>query len=131
MKGRNFKAVVCAMYYIASKRKNIAKKFTDIANMFGINENKIKRAYNHIKKEVVSGLTIEQQNATFTNYIKDFCEINPESYEFRKLATDIAININKTSILEGKNPKVFLNNNKVNKKTKSKRMSTNKKIETA
>jgi transcription initiation factor TFIIB len=81
MKGRNFKAVVCAMYYIASKRKNIAKKFTDIANMFGINENKIKRAYNHIKKEVVSGLTIEQQNATFTNYIKDFCNdsINDES----------------------------------------------------
>ena len=39
--------------------------------------------------------------------------------------------VTKETVLEGKEPKVFLNNNKVNKKTKSKRMSSNKKIETA
>ena len=39
--------------------------------------------------------------------------------------------ITKETVLEGKEPKVFLNNNKITKKTKSKRMSTNKKIETA
>ena len=107
MKGRNFKAIVCAMYYIASKRKNIAKSFKDISLMFNVPENKIKKAYNHIKKEVVSGLTIDQQNSTFRNYIKNFCEMNPESYEFKTLAIDIAININKTSILEGKNTKTI------------------------
>ena len=107
MKGRNFKAIVCAMYYIASKRKNIAKSFKDISLMFSVPEVKIKKAYNHIKKEVVSGLTIEQQNSTFRNYIKNFCEMNPESYEFKTLAIDIAININKTSILEGKNTKTI------------------------
>ena len=107
MKGRNFKTIVCAMYYIASKRKNLAKSFKDIADTFGVPENKIKKAYNHIKREVVSGLSIEEQNATFTAYIKNFCEVNPENFEFRKLATEIAININKTSILEGKNPKTI------------------------
>ena len=45
MKGRNFKAIVCAMYYIASRRKNIAKSFKDISNMFNVPENKIKKAY--------------------------------------------------------------------------------------
>ena len=39
--------------------------------------------------------------------------------------------ITKETVLEGKEPKIFLNNNKIAKKTKSKRMSTNKKIETA
>ena len=39
--------------------------------------------------------------------------------------------ITKETVLEGKETKVFLNNNKITKKTKSKRMSTNKKIETA
>ena len=107
MKGRNFKAIVCAMYYIASKRKNIAKSFKDISLMFSVPEVKIKKAYNHIKKEVVSGLTIDQQNSTFRNYIKNFCDMNPESYEFKTLAIDIAININKTSILEGKNTKTI------------------------
>ena len=107
MKGRNFKAIVCAMYYIASRRKNIAKSFKDISNMFNVPENKIKKAYNHIKKEVVSGLTVEQQNAAFTNYIKNFCDVNQESYEFKTLATKIAININDTSILEGKNTKTI------------------------
>lgn len=39
--------------------------------------------------------------------------------------------ITKETVLDGKEPKVFLNNNKTVKKTKNKRMSTNKKIETA
>ena len=39
--------------------------------------------------------------------------------------------ITKETVLDGKEPKVYLNNNKTVKKTKSKRMSTNKKIETA
>ena len=39
--------------------------------------------------------------------------------------------ITRETVLDGKEPKVFLNNNKTVKKTKNKRMSTNKKIETA
>ena len=39
--------------------------------------------------------------------------------------------ITKETVLDGKEPKVFLNNNKITKKPKNKRMSTNKKIETA
>ena len=43
MKGRNFKAMVCAMYFIASKKLNMSKSFKDIALMFNIPEAKIKK----------------------------------------------------------------------------------------
>ena len=78
MKGRNFKAMVCAMYFIASKKLNMSKSFKDIALMFSIPEAKIKKAYNHIKKVVVNVLTVEQQNETLKNYIRNFCDENKE-----------------------------------------------------
>ena len=103
MKGRNFKAMVCAMYFIASKKLNMSKSFKDIALMFSIPEAKIKKAYNHIKKVVVNVLTVEQQNETLKNYIRNFCDENKENPEYKSLAQKIAQNINESSILEGKN----------------------------
>ena len=103
MKGRNFKAMVCAMYFIASKKLNMSKSFKDIALMFSIPEAKIKKAYNHIKKVVVNVLTVEQQNETLKNYIRNFCDENKENPEYKNLAQKIAQNINESSILEGKN----------------------------
>ena len=107
MKGRNFKAIICAMYFIASRRLKQSKSFKEISTMFGIPENKIKKAYNHIKKVVVSVLTEEEQNATLENYIRNFCEVNSENFEYKDLATKIAQNINKSCLLEGKNTKTI------------------------
>lgn len=107
MKGRNFKAMICAMYFIASRNQKVSKSFKDIANMFNIPETKIKKAYNHIKKVVVNVLTVEQQNDTLETYIRDFCDNNKERYEYKILAIKIAKNINESGLLEGKNTKTI------------------------
>jgi len=107
MKGRNFKAMICAMYFIASRSQKVPKSFKDIASMFDVPEAKIKKAYNHIKKVVVNVLTIEQQNNTLENYIKAFCSNNNERYEYKDLAIKISKNINEKGFLEGKNTKTI------------------------
>ena len=91
MKGRNFKAMVCAMYFIASKKLNMSKSFKDIALMFNIPEAKIKKAYNHIKKVVVNVLTVEQQNETLKNYIRNFCDENKENPEYKTIGGYIKV----------------------------------------
>ena len=107
MKGRNFKAMICAMYFIASRNQKVSKSFKDIASMFNIPETKIKKAYNHIKKVVVNVLTVEQQNDTLETYIRDFCNNNNEKYEYKMLAIKIAKNINESGLLEGRNTKTI------------------------
>ena len=107
MKGRNFKAMICAMYFIASRNQKVSKSFKDIAAMFNVPEAKIKKAYNHIKKVVVNVLTVEQQNDTLETYIRDFCNNNKERYEYKNLAIKIAKNINEKGFLEGKNTKTI------------------------
>ena len=107
MKGRNFKAMICAMYFIASRNQKVPKSFKDISLMFNVGETQIKKAYNHIKKVVVSVLTVEQQNNTLENYIRDFCNNYKEGFEYKMLAIEIAKNINGKGFLEGKNTKTI------------------------
>ena len=107
MKGRNFRAMICAMYFIASRKLNMSKSFKEIASMFNVEEKKIKKSYNYIKTVVVNCLTPEQLNDTLVNYIRTFCDSNNENYEYKKLATEIAKNINNSSILEGRNTKTI------------------------
>ena len=85
MKGRNFKAMICAMYFIASRNQNAARSFKEISSIFNVPEAKIKKAYNHIKKVVVNVLTVEQQNDTLETYIRDFCNNNKERYDIKNL----------------------------------------------
>ena len=107
MKGRNLKTMICAMYFIASRKANLSKSFKEIAKMFGIEEKRIKKAYNYIKTVVVNSLSPEQLNDTINNYIRSFCEENGENNSFIKLASDIAKNINKSGLLEGRNTRTI------------------------
>ena len=107
MKGRNFRAMICAMYFIASRKKKMSKSFKEISSMFNVDETKIKKSYNYIKSVVVSCMTPEQLNDTLDNYIRTFCDSNNEGYEYKKLAIQIAKNINESSILEGRNTKTI------------------------
>ena len=107
MKGRNLKTMICAMYFIASRNANLSKSFKDISIMFGIEEKKIKKAYNYIKTVVVNSLSPEQLSNTINTYIRSFCEENGENNNFIKLASDIAKNINETSLLEGRNTRTI------------------------
>lgn len=107
MKGRNLKTMICAMYFIASRRSGLSKSFKDISNMFGIEEKRIKKAYNYIKTVVVNSFTPEQLNETINSYINSFCEENREEFPYRELASKIAQKINETSLLEGRNTKTI------------------------
>ena len=57
MKGRNLKTMICAMYFIASKKSNLSKSFKEISKMFWVEEKRIKKAYNYIKTVVVNSLS--------------------------------------------------------------------------
>ena len=72
MKGRNLKTMICAMYFIASRKANLSKSFKEISKMFNIEEKRIKKAYNYIKTVVVNSLSPEQLNDTINNYIRSF-----------------------------------------------------------
>ena len=107
MKGRNLKTMICAMYFIASRNANLSKSFKEIAKMFGVEEKKIKKAYNYIKTVVVNSVSPEQFNETINNYIRSFCEKNLEKEMLINLASTISQNINNTYILEGRNTKTI------------------------
>ena len=107
MKGRNLKCMICAMYFIASRNANLSKSFKDIAKMFGIEEKRIKKAYNYIKTVVVRSLSPEQLNETINNYIRSFCEGKGENYTFINLASQISKNINDSALLEGRNTRTI------------------------
>jgi transcription initiation factor TFIIIB Brf1 subunit/transcription initiation factor TFIIB len=107
MKGRNFKHMVCAMYFIACRKKNTPKSFKDISKIFGYEEKRIKKAYNYIKSVVVKSVSPEEMNETIFSYIRSFCEVNNENFDFRQLAKTIAKNINESCLLEGRNTRTI------------------------
>ena len=95
------------MYFIASRKSNLSKSFKEISKMFGVEEKRIKKAYNYIKTVVVNSLSPEELNSTTTNYIRSFCEANNENNNFINLASDISKNINDSYILEGRNTRTI------------------------
>ena len=107
MKGRNLKTMICAMYFIASRKANLSKSFKEISKMFGVEEKKIKKAYNYIKTVVVNSLSPEQLNETISNYIRTFCEVNKEKYIYKNLSQEISKKINDSCILEGRNTRTI------------------------
>ena len=91
IKRRKFKALVCAMYYISSKKLKMSKSFKDISLMFDISEAKIKKEYNYIKNVVNNVLTVEQQNEN-TNQSSSTA-LKPKSNEYdNKIIIDITDN---------------------------------------
>ena len=115
MKGRNFNTMICAMYFIASRKLGMSKSFKEIEKIFGIEEKKIKKAYNYIKTVVVNSISPEELNETIYNYIRTFCDsygsLNEngtrKNNELNRLASIVAKNINETSLLEGRNTKTI------------------------
>jgi transcription initiation factor TFIIB len=107
MKGRNLKTMICAMYFIASRKANLSKSFKEISKMFGVEEKRIKKAYNYIKHVVVNSLSPDQLNETIINYIRSLCEVNNEKYPYIKLSSDIAKKINESCLLEGRNTRTI------------------------
>ena len=107
MKGRNLKCMILAMYFCASKKNGLPRSFKEIADMFGIEEKKIKKAFNYIKNVSGYNLSPEKLNETVKSYIQRYNELKKEDVSFIKLATEIAFKINESCLLEGRNPKTI------------------------
>lgn len=105
IKGRNFKNLVGAIYFIASKRKNSAVTFKQIAQMIHLQEKDITKAFNYIKYVIVDNSTTNQLN-DLKSYIRRFAESNESKVtnEVKQLAWNICENIINCSILDGRNP---------------------------
>ena len=97
--------MILAMYFCASKNLGYSKSFKEIADIFKIEEKKIKKAFNYIKNVSGYNLSPEKLNQTVKDYILNYKESQGEIYEFCKLASDIAVRINDSCLLEGRNPK--------------------------
>ena len=107
MKGRNLKCMILAMYFCSSKNLGYSKSFKEISDIFGIEEKKIKKAFNYIKNVSGYNLSPEKLNQTVKDYIQNYKESQGEDYEFCKLASEIAVRINDSCLLEGRNPKTI------------------------
>jgi len=107
MKGRNLKCMILAMYFCSSKNLGVSKSFKEISDIFDIDEKKIKKAFNYIKNVSGYNLSPEKLNQTVKDYIQNFKESQGEDYEFCKLASEIAVRINDSCLLEGRNPKTI------------------------
>lgn len=102
IKGHNLKYIIAAMYFRACRDSNMPKSFKDIAEILGLEERKIKKSYNFLRKVITSNVSPEILEKAVINYIKTFCEECLLDKKFEKLACDIATNINNSNILEGR-----------------------------
>ena len=108
MQGRNIKHIIIGIYYYVCRKSNMAKTIKDISDMFNVSERIIKRAFNSIKKDIVEPSVDENEMLNIeNNFIRTFLNANYPNSKINELASELLGNINKTSILEGKNPKTI------------------------
>ena len=108
MQGRNIKHIIIGIYYYVCRKSNMAKTIKDISDMFNVSERIIKRAFNSIKKDIVEPSVDENEMLNIeNNFIRTFLNANYPNSKINELASELLGNINKISILEGKNPKTI------------------------
>ena len=107
MKGRNMKYVIAAMYFRACRSMGMPKTFKDIAQNLSLEEKRIKKSYNFIKRIVADTISPDEFNGIVENYIKTFCEENRVDKKVEILSCTIATKINISNILDGRSPKTI------------------------
>ena len=108
MQGRNIKHIIIGIYYYVCRKSNMAKTIKEISDMFNVSERIIKRAFNSIKKDIVEPSVDENEMLNIeNNFIRTFLNANYPNSKINELASELLGNINKISILEGKNPKTI------------------------
>ena len=108
MQGMNFKQIILGIYYYVCCKSNMGRTIKEISDMFNVSERIIKRAFNSIKKDIVEPSVDENEMLNIeNNFIRTFLNANYPNSKINELASELLGNINKTSILEGKNPKTI------------------------
>ncbi len=103
--GRNLNHIIIALLYYVYRKKEMAKTFKDVANMFpSVTERQVKRAFNDIKRDVVDYDDEDELIKTEKNFINMYIGRDESKYEAKMLSYKIIKNINDNAILEGKSP---------------------------
>lgn len=112
MQGRNINHIIIGIYYYVLRKQKQAKTLKEVTEMFkcilpNLTERIIKKAFNSIKTEIVETNDENEFNDIEKNYIQNFIGGNLEKYNNKMIAYKIIENINKSGLLEGKNPKTI------------------------
>jgi transcription initiation factor TFIIB len=112
MQGRNISHIIIGIYHYAIRKQKQAKTLREVTEMFKgqfphLTERIVKKAFNSIKRYIVETNDENDFNDMEKNYIETFINGNTEKYNNKILAYKIIENINKSGLLEGKNPKTI------------------------
>ena len=108
MQGMNFKQIILGIYYYVCCKSNMGRTIKEISDMFGVTERKIKRAFKSIEKDIVEPSIEENEMLNIEeSFIRAFLMANNPNYEIKELAYELLRNLNKISIVEGKNPEII------------------------
>ena len=108
MQGMNFKQIILGIYYYVCCKSNMGRTIKEISDMFGVTERKIKRAFKSIEKDIVEPSIEENEMLNIEeSFIGAFLMENNPNYKIKELAYELLRNLNKISIVEGKNPEII------------------------
>ena len=112
MQGRNINHIIIGIYYYAIRKQKQAKTLREVTKIFqsyfpDLKERIVKKAFNSIKRYIAEVNDENVFNDMEKNYIETFINGDTEKYNNKKLAYQIIENINKSGLLEGKNPKTI------------------------
>lgn len=110
MQGRNINHIIIGIYYYAIRKLKQAKTLREVTEIFQsqfpqLKERIVKKAFNSIKRYIAEANDENEFNDMEKNYIETFINGDTEKYNNKILAYQIIENINKSGLLEGKNPK--------------------------
>jgi transcription initiation factor TFIIB len=112
MQGRNINHIIIGIYYYAIRKQKQAKTLREVTKIFqsyfpDLKERIVKKAFNSVKRYIAEANDENAFNDMEKNYIETFINGDTEKYNNKKLAYQIIENINKSGLLEGKNPKTI------------------------
>ena len=112
MQGRNINHIIIGIYYYAIRKQKQAKTLREVTKIFqsyfpDLKERIVKKAFNSIKRYIAEANDENEFNDMEKNYIETFINGDTKKYDNKILAYKIVENINKSGLLEGKDPEII------------------------
>ena len=112
MQGRNINHIIIGIYYYAIRKLKQAKTLREVTEIFkskfpDLTERKVKRAFNSVKIYIAETNDENELIDIEKNYIETFINGDTKKYKNKILAYQIIENINKSGLLEGKDPEII------------------------
>jgi transcription initiation factor TFIIB len=112
MQGRNINHIIIGIYHYAIRKLKQAKTLRQVTEIFksqfpDLTERKVKRAFNSVKIYIAETNDENELIDIEKNYIQTFINGDTKKYDNKILAYKIVENINKSGLLEGKDPEII------------------------